>query len=78
MNFLQVLHGIGYFDSSVFKEIYYKNYPHFDNIIREVQQENQMEQLKQSVSHREALNAVIKGYKTDYITVGDLGFGKQT
>jgi len=78
MNFLQVLHGLDYFDNSVFKERYYKNYPHFDNIIQEVKQEDQMEQLKQAVSHREAINAVIKGYKTDYITLGDLGFVKET
>jgi len=76
MNFIQVLHGLKLFDNQVFKDRYYKEYSHFDNIIQEIRNEDQMQEFKNVVSHREAINSVIKGYKTDYITVGDLGIVK--
>jgi tryptophan halogenase len=73
VNFIQVLHGLEYFNSEVFKEKYYKHYPHFDQIIKNLEEEGRLHDFKQVVSHREAINSIIKGYKTDYITVGDLG-----
>lgn len=76
INFVQVLHGIEFFDVASFKESYYKKYTYFDDVIKQIMWEDTIHEKKIPVSHREAINSVIKGYKTDYISLGDLGFGR--
>jgi len=75
INFIQVLHGLELFNTEAFKESYYTKYPYYDEVVKDILVEDKLYDKKSIVSHREAINSVLKGYKTDYITVKDLGFG---
>ena len=58
--------------------MYNERYPQFDKFIDNLNVEAINTLHDGAVSHREAIDSILKGYKTDYITIGDIGFARKT
>ena len=77
INFIQVLHGLELFDHTAFKKMYKERYPQFEDFCANLNLEANNTLHDGAVSHREAIDSVLRGYKTDYITIGDIGFARK-